>query len=344
MKKTLSIILCVLMCGAFVFAQDEEATSSWKDVDGVTQSAWISVDAAYYLASAPITTAGLMFAPITGAYSGLEGRITPWYEVKVPTPLGENWLVKDDNLKVQIGLEITPVSVMPKAAMIWEVLPFLVFSAGADVGTGWDIGNIFVGGMASTRGNDVLGSDGNHQYESLIPFDDIYTNIWVKGLFQFDVAALVSDEDTKDKLHIVVQADYKLEYKSLSSAADGQAWKWQLSGDNFNGWGYDSYLTLGYMMPKAVKALRLVAVQTELSGRLYDDLSAYGYAAWNPTFMTVGINPTMFFQFDKHNSLGVQVRVKDRRSFATGDTSYTGTYNGIEWYFDRVALSYTYSF
>ena len=344
MKKALSLILCVLLCGAFVFAQDEEATSSWHDVDGVKQSAWISVDFAYYFPAARYTEPGNFWAPTNGFYSGIEGRITPWYEVKVPTPLGESWLVSGDNLKFQIGLEVTPVSVMPKAAMVWEVLPFLVFSAGADIGTGWDIPGAFEGGMSNTFGDDSLDAKGNHSYKASGAFADLYSKIWVKGLFQFDVAALVSDEDLKDKLHIVVQADYKLEYTSLASAANGVAWKWQLVGDKFNGWTYDSVLTLGYMMPSNVKALKLVAVQTELDGRLYNDLSIFGIDAGWATFMGVAFNPTLFFQFDKHNSLGVQCRIKNRKSFATDDTSYTGIVNGAEWYFDRVALSYTYTF
>ena len=156
MKKALSLILCVLLCGAFVFAQDEEATSSWHDV-ACKQSAWLSIDAAYYFGGA----AGIVSFPkevVWGrqaAFGGIEGRITPWYEIKVPTPLGNSALTSGDNLKMQFGFEVTPVSVMPRFAVKWEVLPFLVFSTGVDVGTGWDIGNVFKGGMSGTFGDNT---------------------------------------------------------------------------------------------------------------------------------------------------------------------------------------------
>ena len=47
MKKALSIILCVLMCTTFIFAQDAEADTAANAQTG-EHSFWINFSAAYY--------------------------------------------------------------------------------------------------------------------------------------------------------------------------------------------------------------------------------------------------------------------------------------------------------
>lgn len=329
MKKALSFILCVLLCGAFVFAQDAE-TPAANEVS-VEQTAWISVDAAFYPGADYLTSSG--WAGLNFAHWGLEGRVTPWYEFKVNTP-GKSGLTAGNNVKFQEGLEVTPVSAMIKSRIVYTPIAFLYFTAGADVGTGWDCGP-FKGGMAKYNGD--TDENGAPVFDALTPFNDIYSEFFVEGVFQFDSGALISDENpNKDWLHIVMMASYKVAYTQLSNAADGEAWKWQLSGDKFNGWNWYSCFTLGYMMPKI--PLKLVGVQIEL------DNYFPGQKPASASFLTVGINPTFLFQFDKHNSLGVQCRIKDRSSYATANRSFLGTPNGTEWFFDRIAFSYTYTF
>ncbi|MCR4790263.1 MAG: hypothetical protein K5839_04215, partial [Treponemataceae bacterium] len=211
----------------------------------------------------------------------------------------------------------------------------LSFTGGINVATGWKLGSL-------GTGQGVINStyDG---YDILPMFFNFYFKPYVEALFQFDVAAVVSNEKIKDWLHIVLQATYQVNYSCMSGVADGTPWLWENSGDRFNGWGYDSVITFGYMFPDQVKVLSLLGVQVEMDGYYYD-VTGGQYEAWNPKFMELCINPTMVLDFDEHNNLAIQCRIKNSRAFATEDTSCTGTCIGQQFFFDRFALSYTYTF
>lgn len=102
------------------------------------ESPWtfsVSTDFAFYPKSDYIS-GGTHFAPITGPYSGVEGRVTGSAAYKINTPLGDNWLLNSANLVLKGNLELTPVSIRPGITATFTPLPFLVFSAGANAGTG----------------------------------------------------------------------------------------------------------------------------------------------------------------------------------------------------------------
>lgn len=321
MKKIFSILLCALLSISFAFAQESEKTE---------QSFWLTVDFAEHVATENLAASGTNWAPITGPYSGIEGRITPWYEMKLKTP-GSNALTAGNNVKFQEGLEITPVSLMVKSVVKVEPIAFLNFSAGTDIGTGWDLGP-FKGGIGVWNGTE---------YASLPTFQRYFIEPWAEGLFQFDVAALISDSELADKMHIVMQATYKVAYSKLTGVADGTPWIWQLGANRFNGWNYDSVITLGYSFPSSVKVLSLAGVQTEFWG-YYKEVE--NYAGYNTSFTNIGISPTLLLKFNEHHSLAMQCRIMNRRSFAdVTNTSFSGLVNGTEWLFDRIAFSYTWS-
>lgn len=327
------MILCVFLALSPLFAQAAVAPS-------VEQSFWVSVDMAGYLLSDPLSASGTNWAPLTGPYSGLEVRATPWYEAKVNLP-GSNVLTEGNNIKFQQGLEITPVSVTAKTAVSFTPIAFLVFNAGVNMGTGWSFGP-FQGAMGVADGAVVL-KDGQYQvsYADLEPFNDLYFEPWFEGLFQFDVAALISDADLADKLHIVMQTTYRLAYPVLSGVSDRTPWTWQLTGDKFNGWNYDAVLTFGYQLPSSVKYLSLAGVQVEFSG-YFNDVDSN--PAYNSDFCTVGISPTAVLDFGPHHNLALQCRVMNRRSYSdVSCTNSAGDCNGTEWFFDRFALSYTWT-
>lgn len=340
MKKALSIILCVLMCTAFVFAQ-ESGVEPGTDVPSTSQeltgenSFWLNVSAAYYPAHAISNVQGTSWSNLNGFYRGVEGAVGMWYQYKLNTP-GSSALTEGNNVKFQEGLEIRgPVDIKGTGKIIYTPIAFLNFTAGIEVATGWNL-------FTMARGQGVYNSTTN-DYTTLPMFMNFFVKPYVEGLFQFDVAALVSDESLKDWLHIVLQATYQVSYKAMTGVADGTPWLWENGGDNFNGWGYDSYITFGYMFPEQVPVISLVGVQLEFDGYYYD-VTFGQYKAWNPTFMEFCINPTVMLAFDKHNSLAIQCRIKNAKTFATDDSSFTGTCIGQQFFFDRVALSYTYAF
>ena len=94
--------------------------------------------------------------------------------------------------------------------------------------------------------------------------------------------------------------------------------------------------------------LQTVGLQFELSG--YYDSSSFDveYANWNPEFMRVNINPICILKFNDKHALTIQTRFSSRRGFSADKgesaTNFNLDYNGREWWFERIAFSYSYSF
>lgn len=291
----------------------------------------ITVDAAYYPKS-DFIAGGDHFAPLTGAYSGVEGRVTGSLSYKIPTPLGNHWLLSDANINVKINLELSPVSIAPESKISFTPLPFLVFETGAKLGTGWNLGGIQ--GMALYNGSDA--------YNNLKPFNNWFTKFYVQGTFQFDTGALIDG----DWSHVQIMYTYQAYYSALSGIKNTQIWKWQSSGNKANGWQNYQNIVLAYQMPIV---LSRVGVLTEIEGHYKDsDYNPAAYPAFKGSFKTVSISPLMQFTFSETQSLAVLFGFSSRRSFAQEYTDSNVepllTYAGREWFFNRIALSWTVKF
>ncbi|HAK69140.1 MAG TPA: hypothetical protein DCM57_05715 [Treponema sp.] len=298
----------------------------------------IGVDFAYYPKSDHIAGSGDTFAPITGAYSGIEGRVTGNISYSLPTPLGESWLVKDANVVFNGKLELTPVSVKPGISVSFTPLPFLVFSAGFDVGTGWDLGTLFKGGMAS------LSTGTNpYEYNALPAFAHWFLKPWFQATFQFDTGAIFKGDWT----HVVMQASYQAYYEGITGMADGEIWKWQLTGNKVNGWKQYINVVVAYQMPLVIKR---AGILFEWDG--YYSPAAYNtdrYGGYDAAFMECSIGPLAQFEFNEHHNLTVLFGFSSRRRFSYYNPEIsvmepTWSASGREWYFKRLALSYTYKF
>lgn len=329
--KIKSLILALAAASLFTFnlsAQEDNPLSF-----GLT------TDFAYYPKSNYISGES-HFAPITGAYSGLEGRITGSANYKIATPLGENWLLKDANIVASAKLEISPVSVKPAVTLSFTPLPFLVFTTGAEIGTGWN--------LAGLRGMAYLtkDKDGALCYQDYKPFATYFTKWYAQGTFQFDTGALISG----DWSHVQFMYTYQVYYSGLTSAKAGDVWMWQCSGNKANGWNNYQNIVLAYQMPIV---LSRVGILTEIEGHYsssdYDTgSSTHPYYNYNGSFNKIDISPLMQFKFGEKDSLAVLLGFSSRRSFAEAHTEAINepylTYSGREWFFNRLALSWSHSF
>lgn len=317
------VVACALAVSA-AGAQDNPLTFS------------ISVDGAYYFKSANIssTSAGSHFAPITGPYSGIEGRVTGFMNYQLNTPLGEHFLLKDANLVFTGSFELTPVSLKPGAAVTFTPLPFIVFKAGAELGTGWDFANLFKGGMS-------LYNYENETYDSLTPFTSWLLKTYAQATFQFDTGAIFAGDWT----HVVMQFTYQAYYQMLTGAKNGEVWMWQMGGNKVNGWQQYMCGILAYQMPLVLKRVGIMFESEGLYSR-----TAYNqdkYAGYDGDFKEISLSPLMQFQFDEHNLLAVLFGFKCRRAYSdyTDDHIQPRLHSlGSEWFFNRIAFSYSYSF
>ena len=324
-KKLFSILFAASLFMP-IFAQED----SVKSVElPITFS--ITTDFAYYPKSAPIVSKTTHFAPLTGVYSGIEGRITGHAYYTIPTPLSDNPLMSGDNVTFDGYLEVTPVSIKPGLNISFTPIAFLVFSAGAEAGTGWNLAGIE--GMAEW--NPVAES----HYASITPFTSWYYHFWAQGTFQFDTGAIIPGDWT----HIVMMASYKAEYTGLSGRGSQDLWLWQTSGNQVNGWKYYSNAILAYQMPLMLKR---AGVMAEFQGYYSDN--AYANAAYDGNFMRIDISPLLQFQFGAKDSLAVLFNFARRRGYSSEYTdgweeTFLSTISG-EWYFNRIALSWSHNF
>ena len=326
MKKIIFLFVILFLVTVGVFAQSEAETKFS-----------LVTDFAYYPKSSPVVMGTSeddvsRFALIDGIYSGVEARVTAKMDYKIPTPFGTNPLVKGNNVTISPALELTPVTIMPQLFVAFTPIAFLKFTASAKIGTGWD----FIG----IKGIGIFDS-AETGYSSLPTFQNYFYEFRLSNLFQFDLGAIVPGDWT----HVVTQATYEIMYSGLTGIANGTPWVWQSGGEKVNGWNYYSQIILGYQMPLV---LQTVGLQFEFSG-YYDDSSFDPvFAEWNPSFARVNINPICILKFNDKHSLSIQTRFSSRRGFSSSvgndKTNFNLNYNGREWFFERVALSYSYSF
>ena len=329
MKKIKTLIAFAV---AFVFATASlsayEVPENW--------SFYIGTDMAYYPLSAKISANSYdHFATITGPYSGLEGRVTAHADYKIATPLGSSWLVKNANIVLGSALEISPVSVKPQVSVSFTPLPFLVFSAGAQAGTGWNL--LGLQGMAAYNGGEG--------YEDLTPFKNYFLKWWAQGTFQFDTGAIFAGDWT----HVVLQYSYQVYYEGISGVDNQTVWNWQCSGNKVNGLKNYQCGILAYQMPLV---LYRAGVMFELDG--YYDSAVYANPDYNGDFKQISISPLIQLKFNKHNTLSILFGFSSRRAYEAQTASNApeiydynhsdSVYTSREWYFNRIALSWTFTF
>ena len=274
------------------------------------------------------------FSNIKDPYECVEFRLRFSGERVLKTPLGEHFLLKDANFKIIPVLEMTPISVKPILSGEFTPVPFLTFSAGASIGTGWNIGNL--GGMR------LLDTE-KHEYRDLTPFKNFYYDFWGQGAFQFDFAAVFPGEWN----HVQMLATYKAGYCAVTGFRNCGIGKWMGTENFANGWQYDATLFLGYAPPLI---LFRAGVFAEFWGHYNDDdYGKYGAdSEMNGDFMYVSIYPTLQFHLTKKDDLSVLAEFSSRRAFYEEHTAYKEEpglhYKGYEWYFMRIAARWVHFF
>lgn len=340
MKKLLALAGTAVLAASMIFANEltfsigvEAAYYPYAKhlVTGTTTPA--SADAAY-------TTEANHFSPICGPFAGAEGRITPRIGYTIDTPLGENWLVSGANLYLEGFMGITPISLNPGFKVSFTPVPFLVFSAGGEAGTGWAMESFGWCGLG------VYDASTNTYKDA--PFAMWNLKWWAQATFQFDTGAIIQGDWT----HVLMQYSYQV-YQEICTGATTNGsptdiWIWNNGGNK--GHGLREYMNaiLGYQLP--IPVLKVVGVMFE-SDRAYS-LDAYPNAGFDATFAEISLSPLAQLKFDDHNSLNVLFHFKSRRTFdnyrigADGKNApeYVNNTTGREWFFNRLALSYTYKF
>lgn len=342
-RKIFLSLSAVVFVSSAVFSQEaEEGKNQKKNAD--IWKFYEQTAAAYYFKS-DYVSGGDHFAPITGLFNSFEFKTTFNAECKIPAPLGKHFLLKDSNVRIKTAFELCPVTVRPLVSVSFTPLPFFVFSTGASIGTGWSA--LGFKGLCKLDENSIsYGENGkisknSIEYENLTPFGNYYYDFWFSGLFQFDTGAIFPGDWT----HAVMQASYTVSYVGVTGVDDGKIWLWQLVGNNCNGWRYTANFVLGYQMPLP---LSMIAVNTDVYALFNSDDYGIYSSSYNGDFTNVTISPMLKFDFSKKDSLFVLFEFKKRRSFEEEHSDSKEeiflTYSGAEWFFNRIAFSWTHVF
>jgi len=340
-KKFLSITTFSILSFSLnqLSAQETETEIQESDSKKSNSEFYITVDAAYYPES-EYRTSSAHIAKLTGVYYGLEGRATLHADYTISTPLGTNWLLKDANIKLQSAFEVSPVTIRPMFSVSFTPVPFLSFSAGASIGTGWTL----FGWEGMSILDKAVSNAKKAEYNDLTPFKHFYYDYWTQGTFMFDTGAIIPGDWT----HFVTAFSFQLCYRGLTGVSNDEIWEWQASDCKANGLQYYSSFILAYQMPKLPKKVYRVGFMTEFEGHFKDSDYVNLGGDYNGNFQTVSISPLIQFKFTKNDSLIVLANVSSRRAFKEEHDETTVepylNYIGYEWYFRRVALSYTHIF
>lgn len=330
MKRILSLVIALLCGAAFAQAADE---GSGKDK---TSSPWTfstNVDFAYYPKSETDPQSGTHFAPITGIYKGVEGRIVGHAVYTIPIPFGDNFLVRGNTLTIDNSLELSPISIKPEVCVTFTPIAFFNIGVGGEFGTAWNI----------------LGFDGiqqykpkNRDYGDLVPFSSWFYQLYAQAMIGADTGVIFPGEWT----HVIAGFLYKVKYEAMLNGGEGKKlWCYQESDNKVDGWQYHAAATIMYQMPMV---LRNVGVLVEFKGHYM----ASDYPDWAQNFkgdfMEVEISPMARLKFSEHDGLIIMASFKSRRSYKE-DYDHSReepflTYQSREWIFNRLALSWKHEF
>ncbi len=208
------------------------------------------------------------------SWGGLKGGLFVRYSAIAPFLTADHFLFRDNNIKVTLKGDLTPVSLAQGISVTITPIAFLKFEGGCNIGSGWDFFGIF-NGLGINDGTCVKGRRQNfygpvfHSYFSLT--------------FQFDVAALMPAK-YKRWTHIVMQAQPVVKFRCLLNVGSDVSWQYNADrGENFNGWVMEGSYLIGYQIP--------IIVDDCGQDRMF-------LKRRNNRFT---ISPAMFFEIDKWN-------------------------------------------
>lgn len=291
----------------------------------------LTTQGAYYIEN-EVKTGDEHFAKPAGPFDGGKALTRFNAAYSIPTPLGEHWLLKGASVDLIGSLEFSPVNLMPALEIGFTPVPFLVFGAGASIGSGWN-----VLGFEGLTKYDFATAD----YENLTPFAHYYYNLWASGTFQFDLGAILDGE----WLHVVMSATYKVYYEGLTGVDDGEIWQWKETDKMANGLQYNFTGVLGYRMPMAWS---MVGILVDIYGHF--DKDDYGDVAnrFDGDFTNATVGLLSVFSLNEKNSLTTLLSFQRSRSYSTPhddeDQEPLLRVTGGEWSFYSIAFSWEHKF
>lgn len=292
---------------------------------------YLQTAAAYYPES-ECRSDGADFAPVTGPFSGFECAATLFVDYKFDTPLGQHWLLKDANVVVSGGVEVTPISFRPQVSASFTPVPFFKIMAGGTAGFGWNI--------PLAQGLCEFDED-SREYQWISTFEHPYYNLWAEANLMFDTGAIIEGDWT----HVVFLGALKTFYSGIAGIDSHTPYEWQGGKNYVQGLQYEVRGIAGYQMPLVLKmAGFMYKAEGHFDGADYGDFDS----AFDGDFCTITLSPVFQFNFGEKDTLFCALDFSSRRRFSVdhdkAEDEFFMKADGREWYFKRFAVNWTHYF
>ena len=140
LKKISFLLFAALFSPNFLFAAEQvQQEDDFLTIKKENIQFSLSTEGAISPKSDYVVDSSTHFSPIETIFMGLEGRAFLGCNYKIATPLGDHWLLRDSKVNLNATLEVTPITVRPMFSVNFSPVPFLLFSTGASIGSGWSI-------------------------------------------------------------------------------------------------------------------------------------------------------------------------------------------------------------
>lgn len=325
-RKSLFLFFMILSLGSVSLNAEEKENFNPFSVN-------LSTDFAYYPESkCKESTQDIHFAGLTGIYSSLECRSTLSAKYTIKTPLGEHWLTKDANVFFTGAVEVTPVSVRPMLSAGFSPLPFIVLKGGASAGFAWN----YLGLEGIAKFNKDSG-----EYETLSTINHPFYEFWAQSDFMFDTGALIPGEWT----HLIMLGSFRIFYSGIAGLERHDIYEWQTTKNMAQGLQYEASGLLAYQMPLALyRAGIIFTAGGHFNGGDYGNLDSW----YDGGFTKYSLSPALQFKLSAKDELRCLFQFANRRSFEQyhdkAEQELFMKTTGQEWYFQRIALSWSHRF
>lgn len=262
------------------------------------------------------------------------------FQMYFPAMQKDNMLMKDNNVKVNVVANLSPVTFETGLYVEWTPLAFLVFDIGTKVGTGWDFPLLGINGAAINDPNFGYSDD----QSMLKGTQGVMSISKMQATLQFDIGAVVPGDWT----HVVFAIVENVEYQYFSAASNDQYWVWEADkGENQNGFMWYQKFLIGYQMP-TVKAIDTIGFLIETEQRITGkNKSKMKDGGWGSDFMETAFGPLINFQLAPKHQLAILAEFINYRHYTDASMKHryfenrqVDTSNPTYVQFYRIAFSY----
>jgi hypothetical protein len=225
---------------------------------------------------------------------------------------GDHFLTADNNIRLNLGAELSPISLNGLAEAVWTPAAFFQLSAGARLGSGWNMelfgSSIYGIGInrpqtspgSSVRGSEITGD----------PFDGLLWKVHGGGALQFDLAALFPG----DWHHLVFRSYHEGSYRAYSRSSPEDSWVFENdAGENRNGFIYYGNFLLAYQTPLFLNTLGIL---TEAERYLYQTPNR---TDWGDERFRWTLSGLLNFTLTQRLGAALIVQCRTRRNYTDGD-------------------------